>query len=59
MDIFLIICGSLLMILGIAECLLPILPGPPLSYLGQIAIHFDLDHLSDSLPERSLKCWYL
>ncbi len=40
MDIFLIICGSLLMILGIAGCLLPMLPGPPLSYLGLIAIHF-------------------
>jgi len=40
MDIFLIISGSLLMILGIAGCLLPMLPGPPLSYLGLIAIHF-------------------
>jgi uncharacterized protein YqgC (DUF456 family) len=39
MDILLIISGSLLMILGIAGCLLPILPGPPLSYLGLIAIH--------------------
>ena len=39
MDIFLILSGSLLMILGIAGCLLPILPGPPLSYLGLIAIH--------------------
>lgn len=39
MDIFLIISGSLLMILGIAGCLLPLLPGPPLSYLGLIAIH--------------------
>jgi len=28
------------MILGIAGCLLPILPGPPLSFLGLIAIHF-------------------
>lgn len=27
------------MILGIAGCLLPLLPGPPLSYLGLIAIH--------------------
>jgi len=39
MDIFLIISGSLLMILGIAGCLLPLLPGPPLSYLGLVAIH--------------------
>ena len=27
------------MILGIAGCLLPVLPGPPLSYLGLLAIH--------------------
>lgn len=27
------------MILGIAGCLLPLLPGPPLSYLGLILIH--------------------
>ena len=27
------------MILGIAGCLLPLLPGPPLSYLGLVAIH--------------------
>jgi len=40
MDIFLIISGSLLMIMGIAGCLLPMLPGPPLSYLGLITIHF-------------------
>ena len=39
MDLFLLICGALLMISGIAGCLLPVLPGPPLSYLGLIAIH--------------------
>ena len=39
MDIFLIIIGSLLMILGILGCFLPLLPGPPLSYLGLIAMH--------------------
>ncbi len=39
MDIFLIITGSLLMVLGIAGCVLPVVPGPPLSYLGLIAIH--------------------
>jgi uncharacterized protein YqgC (DUF456 family) len=40
MDIFLIILGSLLMVLGILGCFLPVLPGPPLSYLGFIAIQF-------------------
>ena len=39
MDIFLIIAGSILMLLGIAGGLLPILPGPPLSYLGLLLLH--------------------
>ena len=29
-----------LMIAGIAGCLLPVLPGPPLSYLGLVVLHF-------------------
>jgi uncharacterized protein YqgC (DUF456 family) len=28
------------MLLGIAGCLLPILPGPPLTYLGLVVLHF-------------------
>ena len=39
MDVFLIIAGSLCMILGIAGSILPVLPGPPLSFLGLILIH--------------------
>jgi len=39
MDIFLIITGSILMVLGILGSLLPILPGIPLSYLGIILLH--------------------
>ena len=40
MDIFLIIIGSLLMIIGFLGCFLPILPGPPISYLGLIALQY-------------------
>ena len=40
MDIFLIIIGSLLMIVGFLGCFLPILPGPPISYLGLIALQY-------------------
>lgn len=40
MDYFLIISGILLMIGGIAGCALPVLPGPPLSYLGLLLLHF-------------------
>ena len=40
MDYFLIGLGILLLIAGIMGCVLPALPGPPLSYLGLLALHF-------------------
>ena len=40
MDIFLLIISILLLILGFLGCLLPVLPGPPLSYVALIIIHF-------------------
>jgi uncharacterized protein YqgC (DUF456 family) len=38
-DYILLIFGILLMILGIIGCLVPVLPGPPLSFLGLILLH--------------------
>jgi uncharacterized protein len=38
-DYILLILGILLMILGIIGCLVPVLPGPPFSYLGLILLH--------------------
>jgi len=38
-DYILLIIGIILMIVGIIGCLAPILPGPPLSYLGLILLH--------------------
>ncbi len=38
-DYILLILGIVLMILGIIGCLAPVLPGPPLSYLGLILLH--------------------
>ena len=38
-DYILLIAGLLLMILGIIGCLVPVLPGPPFSYLGIILLH--------------------
>jgi uncharacterized protein YqgC (DUF456 family) len=38
-DYVLLILGIILMLLGIIGCLVPILPGPPLSYLGLIMLH--------------------
>src|SRR5512137_1571137 len=39
MDYILLIVGIILMIVGIIGCLAPVLPGPPLSYLGLILLH--------------------
>ena len=39
MDIFLIILGVLFLLLGLVGGIVPILPGPPLSYLGLIFLH--------------------
>lgn len=40
MDYLLIGLGILFMISGILGCVLPIIPGPPLSYIGLILLHF-------------------
>lgn len=40
MDTLLIIAGLLVSIVGILGCILPALPGPPLSLLGLLLIHF-------------------
>ena len=34
MDILLIILGALCLLTGLAGCILPMLPGPPLAYAG-------------------------
>lgn len=39
MDALLIFIGFLLVIAGIAGCVLPVLPGPPLSYAGLLLLH--------------------
>ena len=38
-DYILLILGIILMIIGIIGCLVPVLPGPPISYLGLILLH--------------------
>lgn len=40
MDIFLIIAGALCLLTGLAGCILPMLPGPPLAYAGLLLLHF-------------------
>ena len=39
MDIFIIIIAGLLLLIGLAGCILPILPGVPLSYIGIFLLH--------------------
>ncbi len=39
-DILLVILASALMILGILGCVLPVIPGPPVSFVGLLLLHF-------------------
>ena len=39
-DILLTTVGGVLMILGIIGCVLPVIPGPPLSFVGLLLLHF-------------------
>ena len=39
MDILLIVFAFLLLVAGIAGCVLPVLPGPPLAYAGMLLLH--------------------
>ena len=40
MDILLIVLGAVFIISGVLGCVLPIIPGPPLSYIGLLLLHF-------------------
>ncbi len=39
-DLLLTAGGGALMILGIVGCVLPVIPGPPLSFVGLLLLHF-------------------
>ena len=45
MDIFLVTIGFLLMLLGLIGSFIPILPGPPISWIGLLLLH-----LTDAVP---------
>jgi uncharacterized protein YqgC (DUF456 family) len=40
MDVFLAILGTICIIMGVLGSFLPILPGPPISYVGILLLHF-------------------
>ena len=44
MDILLIVFAFLLLVAGIAGCVLPLLPGPPLAYAGMLLLHLTDKH---------------
>lgn len=39
-DLLLAAGGGVLMLLGIVGCVLPVIPGPPLSFVGLLLLHF-------------------
>ncbi len=40
LDIVLIVLGSLLILAGLVGCIVPVLPGPPISFAGIVVLHF-------------------
>ena len=50
MDILLIVLGAVCMLLGLLGCVLPALPGPPVSYVGLLLLHCT-DRIQFSLAE--------
>jgi len=40
MDYFLLAIATILIIVGLLGCILPIIPGPPISFLGILVLHF-------------------
>ena len=40
MDIFLAVLGTICIVVGLLGSLLPVLPGPPISYAGILLLHF-------------------
>ncbi|MBE0652624.1 MAG: DUF456 domain-containing protein, partial [Bacteroidales bacterium] len=39
-DIIILILGIILIVLGLAGCILPVIPGPPLSFAGLLILRF-------------------
>ena len=40
MTVLLVFIGIIFMIIGFLGCVIPAIPGPPLSYLGLLLLHF-------------------
>lgn len=44
LDIVLIVIGIAFLLVGLAGCILPVLPGPPISYVGLLMLHITKAH---------------
>jgi uncharacterized protein YqgC (DUF456 family) len=44
MDIFLYILGAIFIIVGLLGCVLPVLPGPPISFIGLLMLQLSSRH---------------
>lgn len=40
MDYFLVVLAVIFVIMGLAGCILPVIPGPPLSFIALLLLHF-------------------
>ena len=50
MDIFLIVLAAIVILAAITGCFLPIIPGPPLGYIGILLLHAtDMIHLPNNV----------
>ena len=56
MELVLIIISFILVIVGLLGCILPVLPGPPLAYVGLLLVH--VTDKVDFSPAQ-LVCWLL
>lgn len=53
-DILLAALGIILGIVGIVGSIVPVLPGPPLGWLGMLVVHL---HFDDSISQKTLFIW--
>lgn len=44
MDIFLYIIGTILILVGLCGCILPVIPGPPISFVGLLMLQLSNKH---------------
>ena len=58
MDITFAIIGSLLVLIGFFGSILPIIPGPPISWAGLLMLKWT-DYINDNLPGYQNVLWIL